>query len=76
MSTGYGWRKSSYSQSTGGSCVEVGRWRKSSYSTSTGGDCVEVSAVGDILVRDTTDRSGPALAFRVTTWRRFLATLR
>ena len=75
MSTGSEWRKSSYSDSTGGNCVEVGRWRKSSYSTGTGGSCIEVSAPGDILVRDTTDRSGPALAFRVTTWRRFLATL-
>jgi hypothetical protein len=75
MSTGSEWRKSSYSDSTGGSCVEVGRWRKSSYSTSTGGDCVEVSAPGDILVRDTTDRNGAALAFRATTWRLFLATL-
>jgi hypothetical protein len=43
MSTGRGWRKSSYSQSTGGDCVEVGHWRKSSYSTSTGGDCIEVA---------------------------------
>jgi hypothetical protein len=75
MSTGYGWRKSSYSQSTGGSCVEVGRWRMSSYSTSTGGNCVEVSAPGGILVRDTTDRGGRALAFGATPWRRFLATL-
>jgi hypothetical protein len=76
MSTGSEWRKSSYSTSTGGDCVEVGRWRKSSYSTSTGGSCVEVSTPGDILVRDTTDRTGPALAFRATTWRHFLAGLR
>ena len=76
MSTGSEWRKSSYSTSTGGSCVEVGRWRKSGYSTDTGGNCVEVSAPGDILVRDTTDRSGPALAFRAPAWRQFLAALR
>jgi Domain of unknown function (DUF397) len=76
MSTGSEWRKSSYSDSTGGSCVEVGRWRKSSYSTSTGGNCVEVSAPRGILVRDTTDRNGSALAFRAPAWRRFLATLR
>ena len=36
------WRKSSYSGSGGGNCVEVGVWRKSSYSTSSGGGCVEV----------------------------------
>jgi hypothetical protein len=76
MSTGSEWRKSSYSTGTGGNCVEVGRWRKSSYSDSTGGSCVEVSAPGAILVRDTTDRTGPALAFRAKTWQDFLDTLR
>jgi hypothetical protein len=76
MSTGSAWRKSSHSDSTGGNCVEVGRWRKSSYSTSTGGSCVEVSAPGHILVRDTTDRDGPVLALRPTTWHDFLDTLR
>ena len=76
MSRGSEWRKSSYSTGTGGNCVKVGRWRKSSYSTSTGGNCVEVSAPGDILVRDTTDSTGPALAFGPTPWRRFLAALR
>jgi hypothetical protein len=95
MSTGNAWRKSSYSDSTGGDCVEVGHWRKSRYcagtgagcvevalwrksthSTSTGGNCVEVSAPGAILVRDTTDRTGPSLSFPPATWRHFLATLR
>ncbi|HEX3964304.1 MAG TPA: DUF397 domain-containing protein [Trebonia sp.] len=76
MSTGSEWRKSSYSTDTGGNCVEVGRWRKSSYSTSIGGSCVEVSAPGDILVRDTTDRNGPALAFRGSAWHHFLTSLR
>ena len=76
MSTGSEWRKSSYSTSTGGDCVEIGRWRKSSYSTGTGGDCVEVSAPGAILVRDTADRPGPVLAFRPATWHHFLDTLR
>ena len=36
------WRKSSYSTSNGGACVEEGIWRTSSYSNSNGGDCVEV----------------------------------
>ncbi|MET9529368.1 DUF397 domain-containing protein [Streptomyces sp. NPDC006649] len=40
------WRKSSYSGSTGGECVECtvidgAAWRKSSYSGTNGGDCVE-----------------------------------
>lgn len=51
-------------------------WRKSSHSTDTGGSCVEVSAPGDILVRDTTDRTGPVLAFRPAAWHRFLSALR
>jgi len=76
MSTSSEWRKSSYSTGTGGSCVEVGRWQKSSYSTSTGGSCVEASDLGGIVVRDTTDRDGPALAFRAPAWRHFLAALR
>ncbi|GAA4982465.1 hypothetical protein GCM10023205_59900 [Yinghuangia aomiensis] len=39
-----GWRKSSYSNATGGNCVEVARsWRTSSYSNGTGGNCVEVA---------------------------------
>lgn len=38
------WRKSSYSTSNGGECVEVGTWRKSSYSTGNGGNCLEVAA--------------------------------
>ncbi|HEY6792345.1 MAG TPA: DUF397 domain-containing protein [Trebonia sp.] len=76
MSTGSEWRKSSYSTSTGGDCVEVGRWRKSSYSIGTGENCVDVSAPGDVLVRDTTDREGRALAFRAPAWRHFLTTLR
>jgi uncharacterized protein DUF397 len=38
------WRKSSYSDSSGGDCVEVAvEWRKSSYSGPGGGECVEVA---------------------------------
>ncbi|MFG3284124.1 DUF397 domain-containing protein [Streptomyces sp. NPDC048111] len=38
------WFKSSYSDSSGGQCIEVAlTWRKSSYSDSGGGDCVEVA---------------------------------
>jgi hypothetical protein len=51
-------------------------WRKSGYSGSNGGECVEVaSAAGTILVRDTTDRSGPALAFTADAWRAFVSTV-
>lgn len=52
------WRKSSYSGSSGGDCVECAplgaiAWRKSSYSGSTGGECVEVADLTPrIAVRD------------------------
>ena len=40
------WRKSSYSASNGGQCVEAATvWRKSSYSGGNGGECVEAAAV-------------------------------
>ncbi|MFF3730307.1 DUF397 domain-containing protein [Streptomyces sp. NPDC002476] len=41
------WRKSSYSNSSGGNCLEVAQefahWRKSSHSNTSGGDCLEVA---------------------------------
>ncbi len=44
-------------------------WVKSTHSAS--GNCVEVAVRNDVLVRDTTDRLGPVLAFRPEVWRRF-----
>jgi hypothetical protein len=47
------------------------RWRKCSFSGN-GGNCVEVGeARRGVLVRDTTDRSGPVLQFSPAAWRRF-----
>ncbi|MFD3549232.1 DUF397 domain-containing protein [Streptomyces sp. NPDC058655] len=60
------WRKSSYSGTTGGECVECAplggaAWQKSSYSGDTGGDCVEVAAQPcRIAVRDSKVPGGPA----------------
>ena len=51
-------------------------WRKSSYSGSNGGECVEVAAAGAVLVRDTTDRTGPVLTFTADAWRAFTATIK
>ena len=51
-------------------------WRKSSYSGNNGGDCVEVSASGRVLVRDTKDRAGAALAFTPDAWQAFAARLK
>ncbi|MEV0224163.1 DUF397 domain-containing protein [Streptomyces sp. NPDC050704] len=79
------WRKSSYSNGTGGECVEVAGdfpgaalWRTSSYSNATGGDCVEVATglPGVIPVRDSKFDNGPVLLIAPTPWSAFLASLR
>jgi hypothetical protein len=51
-------------------------WRKSSYSGDNGGACVEVASAEAVLVRDTTDRSGPVVTFTVSAWQAFLTTIR
>jgi len=52
-------------------------WRKSSYSDGNGGDCVETASGSSVvLVRDTTNRSGIALAFTTASWRAFVASLK
>lgn len=51
-------------------------WRKSSHSMNDG-QCVEAaSGEGAILVRDSKNPDGPALAFTPDQWQRFLAGLR
>lgn len=75
MDTGHvTWRKSSYSTSSGGNCVEVGVWHKASYSGSSGGGCVEVTGNRGtaVAVRDSKDPDGPRLAFTGDDWRAFL----
>ena len=57
------WRKSSYSNGTGGSCVEItvlpGR-----------------QGQRQVAVRDSKDPSGPFLAFSFDQWRRFTASIK
>lgn len=69
------WRKSSYSNSDGGECVEVACWRKSSYSNTEGGECVEVAPLPDTLtgVRDSKIVDSPHLEFPAAHWAVFLA---
>ncbi|MGI5455013.1 DUF397 domain-containing protein [Streptomyces sp. CA-249302] len=73
------WFKSSYSDNTGGDCLEVAlTWRKSTYSDSSGGDCVEVAAptpVTAIHIRDSKTPAAPHLTVSPTTWSAFLADL-
>ncbi|MFJ8360073.1 DUF397 domain-containing protein [Streptomyces sp. NPDC093984] len=75
------WRKSSYSNGEGGSCVEVAydfpgaaRWRKSSYSNGEGGDCVEVAdGVPDVVpVRDSKVPGGPVVLVSPAAWTAFV----
>ncbi|MFJ8072691.1 DUF397 domain-containing protein [Streptomyces sp. NPDC096176] len=78
------WRKSSYSNGSGGDCVEVAEafpgaaaWRKSTYSNGDGGDCVEVcdAHTGVVPVRDSKVPSGPVLTVTAPAWTSFVASL-
>lgn len=79
------WRKSSYSNGSGGNCVEVAEafpgaahWRKSSYSNGTGGDCVEVAdgLTGIVPVRDSKLPHGPVLTITAPAWTSFVTSLK
>ncbi|MEU0135150.1 DUF397 domain-containing protein [Streptomyces sp. NPDC006296] len=37
------WHKSSYSDGSGGNCLEIATWHKSSHSGGDGGNCLEVA---------------------------------
>jgi len=50
-------------------------WHTSSYSCGNG-DCVQVASAPDrVLVRDSKDPDGPALAVPTPAWRAFLSTV-
>ncbi|MGP3685649.1 DUF397 domain-containing protein [Streptomyces sp. IBSNAI002] len=72
------WRKSSYSGSNGGECVECAPlgaavWRKSSYSGDTGGQCVEVSTRPCLVaVRDSKDPGGPVFTVQAPAFAAFV----
>ncbi|MFG2224806.1 DUF397 domain-containing protein [Streptomyces sp. NPDC048644] len=79
------WRKSSYSNASGGDCIEVAEdfpgaasWRKSSYSNSSGGECVEVldNLPGIVPVRDSKVPDGPALVMGAGAWGRFVTAVK
>ncbi|MGW1407319.1 DUF397 domain-containing protein [Streptomyces sp. NPDC002403] len=72
------WRKSSYSNGSGGDCLEVAqefaRWRKSSHSNTSGGDCLEVAdGHRDLVpVRDSKRPEGPVLVIPASAWTPFV----
>ncbi|KPI33930.1 protein of unknown function DUF397 [Actinobacteria bacterium OV450] len=75
------WRKSSYSGSNGGECVEcaplgAAAWRKASFSGGTGGDCVEVATQPCLVaVRDSKDPEGPAFTVAPAAFAAFVRSL-
>jgi hypothetical protein len=57
------WRKSSYSNGSGGSCVEIAM-------------LTDASGGPDIAVRDSKDPQGPALIFSASGWHDFTAAIK
>jgi hypothetical protein len=52
-------------------------WRKSSRSNSAGGNCVEIAvSAGQVLLRDSTNPSGPRLTIDPLSFRTFLTATR
>ncbi|MFE1272378.1 DUF397 domain-containing protein [Streptomyces sp. NPDC058758] len=68
------WFKSSYSDASGGNCIEVAYdWQKSSHSGGEGGNCVEVAAHPTLIhVRDSKVPHGPQLAVAPAAWAIFV----
>ncbi|WP_327132587.1 DUF397 domain-containing protein [Streptomyces sp. NBC_01343] len=71
------WHKSSYSDASGGSCVEMATWRKSTHSAGDGGNCLEVADghPGLVPVRDSKAPDGPHLTFHGPAWTAFITSL-
>lgn len=74
MTSSLRWFKSSYSDSSGGQCLETAyTWHKSSHSNDSGGDCVEVaSCPHTIHIRDSKNPDGPSLTASPAAWADFL----
>ncbi|MFD4277578.1 DUF397 domain-containing protein [Streptomyces cyaneofuscatus] len=74
MSSTLRWFKSSYSNASGGECIEVAfDWRTSSYSSESGGNCVEVAACPHAVhIRDSKVTDGPAFAVAPDAWSTFV----
>ena len=76
------WRKSSYSGSSGGDCVEcaplgMATWRKSSHSGDTGGQCVEIAdLVPHIAVRDSKHPTLGALTLTPNAFAAFMESVK
>ncbi|GGX51733.1 DUF397 domain-containing protein [Streptomyces noursei] len=52
-------------------------WFKSSYSNDTGGNCIEVTDLtNQVGIRDSKDKSGPALVVPAAAWSSFVGLVR
>ncbi|MFE2144765.1 DUF397 domain-containing protein [Streptomyces sp. NPDC059456] len=75
------WRKSSYSGTNGGECVEcaplgAAAWRKASCGGDAGGNCVEIAARPCLVaVRDSKNPGGPAFAVSPAAFAAFVSAL-
>jgi hypothetical protein len=70
------WRKSSFSETPEGACIEVA-WKKSSFSETPDGDCIQVAHdLHSILVRDSKNTAGPCLQVPVEGFLTFLNAVR
>ncbi|MEU5207902.1 DUF397 domain-containing protein [Streptomyces sp. NPDC020742] len=78
------WIKSSYSDGSGGDCIEISpdfAWTKSSYSEGNGGACLEFTRAlhephGLVPVRDSKNPDGPALIFPTPQWTSFVTAIK
>ncbi|MGW1164860.1 DUF397 domain-containing protein [Streptomyces sp. NPDC002550] len=76
--SGVTWHKSSYSNTSGGDCLEAGlTWRKSTYSNPDGGNCLEVcdTLPSAVPVRDSKAPDGPVLLFADRSWSSFVSAV-
>ncbi|MET9961018.1 DUF397 domain-containing protein [Streptomyces sp. NPDC006326] len=71
------WHKSSYSDGSGGDCLEMATWRKSTHSGGDGGECLGVADGHPNLVpvRDSKQPEGPHVVFHARAWAEFVASL-
>ncbi|WP_019063079.1 DUF397 domain-containing protein [Streptomyces prunicolor] len=76
MTSNLRWFKSSYSNDSGGQCLEVAYdWRKSSYSDGGGGNCVEIAACPHTVhIRDSKNPGGPTLTVSGEAWAAFVSS--
>ena len=78
------WRTSSYSDSNGGQCVEVGPAAHQAAipgapvrdTTDRTSPAAPRASMSGVLVRDTTDRTGPVLLIRPAAWQALTAAVR